>query len=340
MVKRIGWKNDTSERGLVETMIHWGIIGCGNVTEVKSGPAYRQTEGFELVAVMRRDVEKAKDYAERHSVPNYYGDADELISHPEVDAVYIATPPDSHLHYARKVAAAGKPCCVEKPMASSYEECLAMQKAFAERGLPLFVAYYRRSLPRFEQVKTWLNNGEIGEVRHITWHLSSPPNKFDLSGAANWRTDPAVAYGGYFDDLASHGLDLIAYLLGDFKEVSGVAVNQQCYYSAKDAVAAAWLHESGATGTGSWNFGSSTQEDSVSIYGSKGHIKFAVFAELPLFLSDGHGDKEVFIEHPKHIQFHHVRHMQRHLAGEMIHPSTGETALHTSWVMERILGRV
>lgn len=320
--------------------VRWGIVGCGSVTEVKSGPAYQQTEGFELVAVMRRDMAKAKDYAERHGVSNYYSDAEELIHSPEVDAVYIATPPDSHLHYALKVAAAGKPCCVEKPMASSYNECLEMQKVFAKRDLPLFVAYYRRSLPRFEQVKNWLNKREIGEVRHISWHLSSPPNKYDLSGEANWRTDPAVAYGGYFDDLASHGLDLFVYLLREFKEVSGIAINQQGLYGAKDAVAAAWLHEDGVTGAGSWNFGSSTQEDSVSIYGSKGHIKFAVFADFPLLLSNKSGEQEVYIENPKHIQLPHVQNIQKHFSGEAQHPSVGGTALHTSWVMDKMLGRI
>ena len=99
------------------TTIRWGMIGCGSVTEVKSGPAYQQTPGFSLHAVMRRDAQKAADYARRHQVPLWFSDADALIQHPEIDAVYIATPPDSHLFYALKVAAAGKICCVEKPMA-------------------------------------------------------------------------------------------------------------------------------------------------------------------------------------------------------------------------------
>ena len=83
--------------------IRWGIIGCGDVTEVKSGPGLQKADGSQLVAVMRRDAEKARDYAKRHNVPRAYGDAQELIDDPEVDAVYVATPPGSHAEYAIRV---------------------------------------------------------------------------------------------------------------------------------------------------------------------------------------------------------------------------------------------
>ena len=105
-------------------IIRWGIIGCGDVTERKSGPAYQKTDGFELKAVMRRDTDKAADFARRHNVEKFGNDADALINDPEVDAVYIATPPDTHKFYALKVAKVKKPCCIEKPMASSYADCL------------------------------------------------------------------------------------------------------------------------------------------------------------------------------------------------------------------------
>jgi 1,5-anhydro-D-fructose reductase (1,5-anhydro-D-mannitol-forming) len=165
--------------------IRWGIIGCGDVTEVKSGPAYQKTEGFELKAVMRRNMEKLQNFAQRHGVEKYFTDADALINDSEVDAVYIATPPDSHLMYALKVAEAGKPCCIEKPLAPSYADSYQINEAFAKKNIPLFVAYYRRSLPRFKQLKDWLVEDEIGEVRHVSWHLSQPPNLKDLSSSQN-----------------------------------------------------------------------------------------------------------------------------------------------------------
>ncbi|MBU2913057.1 Gfo/Idh/MocA family protein [Reichenbachiella agariperforans] len=324
--------------GKEQKVIKWGIIGCGDVTEVKSGPAYQQTDGFEIVAVMRRDLDKARDYAERHGVARYYGDADALIGDPEVDAVYIATPPDVHLHYAKKVAAAGKPCCIEKPLAPSYAESKAIVEAFKEKGLPLFVAYYRRSLPRFTQVKSWIDAGKVGTVRHISWHYSKGPSDQDQSKEYNWRTDPVVAPGGYFDDLASHGLDLFAYLLGEMKDVSGISLNQQGLYGAKDAFAASWLHTSTVTGTGSWNFGTFGYEDSVKIYGSLGTISFSVFDEQPVVLETAEGRQALEIAHPGAVQLHHVQDMRDHLAGQGTHPSLGESAAHTSWVMDRILG--
>lgn len=318
--------------------IRWGIIGCGNVTEIKSGPAYQKTEGFELTAVMRRDAALAEDYAKRHKVPKYYSDADLLIADHEVDAIYIATPPDTHLYYALKVAAAGKPCCIEKPMARNYEECLTICEAFESKGLPLFVAYYRRSLPRFLKVKELLDTGAIGEVRSIRWQLCKPASEVDLSKKYNWRTNANIAPGGYFDDLASHGLDLFDYLFGEVRQVHGIATNQQGLYTAKDALSASWLHSSGIIGSGNWNFGSSLREDFVEINGSKGKITFSVFDELPITLQDKNGLLEFIIPHPENIQLYHVKNMREHLLGNSIHPSTGRTAAKTNWVMDMITG--
>ncbi len=318
--------------------IRWGILGCGDVTEVKSGPAYQEVNGFEITAVMRRNRAKAKDYANRHGIEKFYDDADALINDIEVDAVYIATPPDSHMYYALKVAKAGKPCCIEKPLTPSYKDSLTICESFKEKDIPLFVAYYRRSLPRFTKIKAWLENDEIGVVRYINWNLSKAPNEIDLSGVYNWRTDPKVASGGYFDDLASHGLDLFTFLLGDIIQVGGLSLNQQKLYGADDAIVAHWLHEAGITGTGNWNFGCDHSLDRVEIFGSKGKIEFSVFEENPIVLNQNGKKQEVFIENPKNIQFHHVENMRRQLVEKNYsHPSSGLTALHTSWVMSQIM---
>ena len=320
--------------------IRWGILGCGDVTEIKSGPAYQKTAGFKIEAVMRRDAEKAADYAKRHHIGKYYSDADALINDPEIDAIYIATPPDTHKYYGLKVALAGKICCIEKPLAPSYKESLEIQEAFAAKKIPLFTAYYRRTLPRFEQVKTWLDANKIGEVRSIRWNLTKPASDQDLSGEYNWRTDTKVAPGGYFDDLASHGLDLFIFLLGDIAAVSGYSLNQQGLYSAKDAATACWLHESGITGNGNWNFGSNKREDIVEIAGTKGKINFSIFENDSIILSNEEGETALFIEHPENVQLHHVEKIREHLLGNSTHPSNGLTAVHTSWVMDKVLGNL
>ena len=320
--------------------IHWGIVGAGNVCELKSGPAYQKTPGFYLKAAMRRDLEKAKDFTKRHDIDLYYDNANTLINSPDIDAVYIATPPDSHLEYALKVAQAGKICCVEKPMAVTSKECETMVDAFEKKDLPLFVAYYRRSLPRFKQIKSWIDNGEIGDIRNIQWAFAKPSNDLDISKNYNWRTDKSIALGGYFDDLASHGLDLFHYLLGKFENAQGQRTNQQQLYTAHDAISASWIHQNGVIGSAFWNFGSWKREDKVEIIGSKGSIIFSVFNEAPIQLINSKETIILTIDHPVNIQLYHVQAMKKHLDGIEEHPSTGETGLHTAWVMDKILGRI
>jgi len=317
--------------------LRWGILGCGQVTELKSGPAFNKVEGSRLVAVMRRDGAKAEDYARRHGVPRWYDDADALIHDAEVDAVYIATPPGSHCDYALRVAAAGKVCCVEKPMALNAAQCRQMVEAFQTAGKDLFVAYYRRSLPRFNQVKQWLDQGAIGVPRHVHWSFSRAPSEQALARAYEWRTDPALSGGGLFVDLASHGLDLMIHLLGPIEQACGVATNQQGLYATEDAVSGALRFASGATGSGFWNFACHERQDQIVIQGSSGRIEFSVFDDQPLLLSSTEQSMSLRIAHPENIQFCHIENIVKHLNGELLHPSLGSDAMQASWVMDRML---
>lgn len=317
--------------------IRWGMIGCGAVTEKKSAPAYYQVRGSELVAVSSRRVDAARAYADRHEIPQVFEDPEAMIRSPDVDAIYIATPPSAHLGLALKVAEAGKPCCVEKPLAMSHAEATKMLQAFEVAHQPLFVAYYRRSLPRFEQVKHWLTEGGIGEVRHIHWSLARVPTPADISRQPSWRTDVDEAPGGYFEDLACHGLDLFDFFAGPIIETNGVSYNQQGLYRVPDAVAASWRHAGGATGSAFWNFGAFSQVDQVQIAGAKGRIEFAVFDEAPVLLETRAGVESLIIPNPDPIQLHHVENMILHLRGERFHPSDGASAARTEWVMDQIL---
>ena len=319
-------------------VVRWGMIGCGSVAERKSGPAFYKAPGSALMAVMGRRLDAVTDYATRHGIARVYTDAQALIDDPEVDAVYIATPPDSHHAYSLLVAAAGKHCCVEKPMSLNAGQSREMQKVFADAGLHLFVSYYRRSLPRFQQVRQWLDAGRIGEVRHLTWTLTKAASPVDLAGTDNWRTDPRVAGGGYFADLASHGFDLFQYLLGDITDVAGFAARQAGLYAAEDAVSASWRFASGATGMGCWNFVADRREDRVELIGSRGRIRFSVFDEHPVQL-DADEQLSLSIDHHEHIQWHHVLGMNAHIRGDTQHPAVAGEALKTDWVMDQILKR-
>ena len=156
-----------------EKIIKWGFIGCGEVTKTKSGPAFQKVEHSEVVAVMSRDGAKAKAYAKERGIKKWYDDAQELIDDPEVNAIYIATPPSSHATYAIMSMKAGKPAYIEKPMAVTYEECTRINRISNETGVPCFVAYYRRYLPYFQKVKELVENGTIGNIINVQIRFAS-----------------------------------------------------------------------------------------------------------------------------------------------------------------------
>jgi 1,5-anhydro-D-fructose reductase (1,5-anhydro-D-mannitol-forming) len=318
--------------------IRWGIIGCGDVCEVKSGPAFQKVPGSALVAVMRRDREKAADYARRHGVPRSYDDANALIADPEVDAVYVATPPGSHAAYAQLVARAGKPVYVEKPMATTRAECDAMIAACAAAQVPLFVAYYRRALPRFVRVKALIDEGAIGEVRGLCTVLTQPPAPTHLDPAQlPWRVDPAIAGGGLFLDLAAHTLDLCDHLLGPIARATGHASNRGGHYAAEDTIGAQLTFASGVTGVGFWSFVAGQRLDRTEIFGSRGRISFATFDEVPVVLETASGREELVIPHPAHVQQPLIQLVVDALAGRGTCPSTGESAARTNGVMDQLL---
>lgn len=326
-----------SEKKLQE--VSWGIIGCGNVTELKSGPAFSKVPHSTLLAVMRRDGEKAADYARRHLVPRWYTDAGQLINDPDINAIYVATPPDTHASYAIAAMRAGKPVYVEKPMARNFDECLEMLKVADETGMPLFVAYYRRTLPAFLKVKELIGDGAIGQPLTINIRLHKAAGEKDSNKEQqSWHIDPMVGGGGYFYDLASHQFDFLDFLFGPITSVQGIATNQAGYYKAEDTVSASFAFETGITGTGSWCFVVSrgAEEDIIEITGSKGKLSLSCFQHGELLLTTADGTKSFSFQNPENISHHLIRQVVETLRGEGDCISTGHSAARTSWVLDQI----
>jgi predicted dehydrogenase len=317
--------------------VRWGIIGVGDVTEVKSGPGFQQAERSALVAVMRRNGDKAADFARRHGVPRWYDDADELIADPAVDAVYVATPPDSHLAYTRRVAAAGKPVYVEKPMGRSAFECNQMLTACADAGVPLFVAYYRRAMPRFGTVKKLLDDGVLGAVRAVLIRNQQPSSVRDTGPDMPWRVRPEISGGGYFVDLASHTFDFLDWLLGPVDGVSGSACNLGGRYPAEDTVTAQFGFGSGAVGTGLWCYDAAQALDEVEIVGSAGTLAFSSFGQEPLRLNTSRGTELIRAPYPTTVQLPLIQAVVNALTGRGESPSTGQSALRTAVVIDAVL---
>jgi predicted dehydrogenase len=319
-------------------MINWGIIGCGNVTELKSGPAFNKVKDSRLVAVMRRNASLAEDYAHRHKVPKFYSRAADLINDIDINAVYIATPPGSHAEYAIEVIKAGKPVYIEKPMAVNYAECRKILEASEKFKVPVFVAYYRRTLPGFLLVKELIEKGSIGKVRFIQMQLFKHPSENEKTGNPSWHVDPKISGGGHFFDLACHQLDYLDFLFGPVQKVKSIALNQAGLYKAEDFVAAEFIFQNNIAGTGSWCFSVSpgSNRDIIEILGDKGSIRFSTFSFEPIVLTNISGRQEFINERPENIQYYLIEKIVQTLNGNGLSPSTGVSAARTNKVMDEI----
>ena len=324
-------------------ILQWGFIGCGEVTELKSGPAFSEVEGSTVVAVMSRQKERARSYALRHGIPKWYTDVQELIDDPDVNAVYVATPPSSHATYAIMAMRAGKPVYVEKPLAASYEDCVRINRVSEETGVPCFVAYYRRYMPYFQKVKEIVESGKIGKTINVQIRFAVPPRTEDTApgGTLPWRLQPDIAGGGYFYDLAPHQLDMLQTIFGVIIEARGICANRGGYYDAEDTVSACFEFENGIPGSGSWCFVAheSAREDRIEIVGDKGKLCFSVFDYQPIKLHTSEGTQTITVENPRYVQYPIIKCVCEHLQGLNICACTSVSATPVNWVLDRILGK-
>ena len=324
-------------------LLKWGFIGCGEVTEKKSGPAFNEVEGSEVIAVMSRSEKKARSYAERHHISKWYTDAQELIDDPDVNAIYIATPPSSHATFAIMAMRAGKPVYVEKPLAASYDDCARINRISEQTGVPCFVAYYRRYLPYFRKVKEIIRQGGIGDIMNVQIRFSCPPRDLDYSsgGSLPWRLQPEIAGGGYFYDLAPHQLDLLQDLFGVITEAEGMCANRAGLYSAEDSVSACFRFESGLPGSGSWCFvgHKSAKEDRIEVIGDKGMLCFSVYNYDPIQLVTSEGTTSITVPNPPYVQLPIIKAVIEDLQGFGACSCTSVSATPVNWVLDRILGK-
>ena len=321
--------------------INWGIIGCGDVTEIKSGPAFNKVPHSKLVAVMRRNADKAADYAKRHNVPRWYSDAAKLINDPEVNAIYIATPPDSHEAYALAAIAAGKPVYVEKPMALNYTAAKNMAQAAAEKNIKLVVAHYRREQPLFKKIKQLLNDGAIGKPLLTRLELYKPPlTKQQLATNHHaWRVDPAIAGGGLFNDLAPHQLDLMYYFFGPVQNITGLATNQCGNYTADDLVAGNILFKNGIAFSGSWCFNAAATTDHCEIVGTDGAIHFSIFGGNTITVIAKGVTSTYSFDTLAHVQQPMIEKMVQYFLGEATNPCTGDEGAEVMRMIGEMVGR-
>jgi predicted dehydrogenase len=318
--------------------VNWGIIGCGDVCEVKSGPAFNKVPDSRLVAVMRRDAEKAEDYAKRHGVPKFYTDANELINDTEVNAIYIATPPSSHEAYTEQILKAGKPVYVEKPVtvnSASVERMIEAEKKYSGK---VVVAHYRRGLPLFKKLKQLIAEGAVGKVKLVLLKILQPPaSKIIAQTKDNWRINPEISGGGLFHDLSPHQLDILYWLFGKPIEVHVQTANQGKNYNAADSTMVQLVFAGDIHFSGVWNFniGETSTDDLCEIIGDKGSIRFSFFCVSTIELTNEAGKQISEYEYPVNIQQPHIINVVRYFRGEAENPCSLQDALVTMEIMDK-----
>ena len=313
--------------------ICWGIIGCGNVTEVKSGPAFNKVEHSSLIAVSRRDEEKLADYVKRHQVPMSFTNALDLIHSDHINAFYIATPPDVREAYAIEAMQLGKPVYLEKPMALNLAACKRLKAVSEKLGVKLSVAHYRRNLPLFLEVKNILSQDVIGAVKEVQITMLKKTDKA-AQDPFNWRIDPSIAGGGYFYDSAPHQIDLVFYFFGKPKSFSGISTNKAGLYKAEDYVKGSIELENGIICKGLWDFSINGEEkDEFLIIGEKGTIRFPVFG-LFIEVEMNGNTNTIHFEVPKHNQQNHIQAVVNYFLDKGQNPCSAEDAILSMEVME------
>lgn len=312
--------------------VQWGIVGCGDVTEVKSGPALQKADRSSVAAVMRRDGAKAADYAQRHGVAKSYDSAQALIEDPDVNAVYIATPPDSHCALTLAALEAGKPVLVEKPMSLTVEEGQAMAAAAKTAGRSLVVAFYRRALPRFERMRQIIQDGTIGTPRCV-----SVVHRMQAADSNNdsWRLDPKVGGGGFFADMQSHTIDWLSHVFGAAQKVQAQVRRQSKNHAAEDLVCFTLGYDD-VVASGLCAYSVGEQEESVTVLGSKGSVSMGFFRPSNITLQIGPDTQEIELPDPPHVHQPFVEKIVAHLLDGSPNPCPPETGLQTMNVLAEI----
>lgn len=314
--------------------IKWGIIGCGDVAEVKSGPAFQEVANSTLIAVMRRNATKAEDFAKRHQVPFWYDTVEAVLNHPEINAVYIATPPSSHLQIAKQCLAANKFVYLEKPITINTEEAKELEKLVQENN-KLVVAHYRRNLPAFQKVKELLDTHKIGKVLFADIQILQPTKSSIITKTANnWRLQPKISGGGYFHDIGPHQIDLMYYYFGDIISAKGFSSSTK-NNGVDDIVNGIIKFKNGVQFRGIWNFAAPEKDvkDECKIYGEKGTITFSFYGET-ILLETNENTKVFSFQNPKHIQQPMIEQTVRYFLGKDENPCSVENGVLFMQIMD------
>lgn len=316
--------------------IKWGFIGCGKVVEKKSGPAFNTANNSSIYAVMRRNLENAKNSAKKLGAKKWYDNIEDLLNDDNVNAVYIATPPGLHLEQAIKCCQARKATYIEKTFARNYKEALEIVEMFEKSDTPLYIAHYRRAMPKFIKIKHLLDEGIIGKICEVDFRLNRKYNKDEILNS--WLYDTELSGGGKFYDIAPHSIDIMVYLFGNFTKINGIASNNNKEYKVEDVVVMSFETEKGIIGTANFNSIALDKKDKMSIYGTKGTMEFSIHGEDDIIIKCETGEEHLHFINPTIIQESMVHEVvDSIITGKHLNTCYGREALETYRIIDNVL---
>ncbi|WP_281889746.1 Gfo/Idh/MocA family protein [Paenibacillus sp. YYML68] len=197
------------------------VIGCGSISKHRHIPEYAGREDVELVAFVDVNEARAQQFADQHG-GKAYTDYREMLTEAKPDAVSVCLPNALHAEVSIAAAQAGAHVLVEKPMAASEDEALAMIEAAKASGVHLMVGHNQRLMPPHVKAKQVLDSGKLGKVLTFRTSFGHPgPEGWSADGKESWFFRKPEAIMGAMGDLGVHKSDLIRWLLSD--EVESVA---------------------------------------------------------------------------------------------------------------------
>ncbi|HDN84679.1 MAG TPA: Gfo/Idh/MocA family oxidoreductase [Candidatus Aerophobetes bacterium] len=252
--------------------VRFGIIGAGTIAIEGHIPAIKDTPGAELVAICRRNREKAKKLAEEFGVPEVYYDYRDLVKSKNVDAIIVATPNAYHRENTIAAAEEGKHVLCEKPMATNLKDAKEMIRVCRENKVKLQIGFNQRFFNHVEIVKKMLEENVIGEVKAFNTTYREGWDLYPVE--TDYRNHADLSGGACLIDLGIHKIDLVRYLLGDFKEICAEVKHSAMPAKLDDNAFLLCNLNNGITGCISSDRFSPAVDGSFSIFGTEGMIYF------------------------------------------------------------------
>jgi predicted dehydrogenase len=281
--------------------LHWGLLGCGDISKKRIAPALITLENCELLAVARANYTLAESFAQEFGVKRWYKDWQDLIMDDEINAIYIATPVYLHAEQTIAAAKAGKHVLCEKPMALNAQDCERMIETCKKHDVTLGISYYRHFYPVLTRIKDIIISGEIGEpviaeIHAFEWFDRKPGEP------RYWLLEKELSGGGPMMDFGCHRIEVLQHLFGGIEEVQSRLFNVHFKRKVEDTAYVSLLFKNHIHAIIRVTHAAYEARDTLDIFGTKGSIHVAHLNSGTMTVKTEKGERKE--EHPAHPNVH------------------------------------